>query len=72
MPKANQTPEIILVFVELPHPFSPDGIKGFAEAPSLATAPATHNAIDDAGGVRFNDLPADKKKVKAALKEISL
>jgi CO/xanthine dehydrogenase Mo-binding subunit len=53
--------------VEVPHPFGPEGVKGFAEAPSLATAPAILNAIHDALGVRVTSLPADKKKVLQAL-----
>jgi CO/xanthine dehydrogenase Mo-binding subunit len=69
LPQANQAPEIIPVIVEVPHPLGPQGAKGFAEAPSLATAPAILNAIYDAVGVRITSLPADKKKVKAALRE---
>lgn len=69
IPTAEQTPEIIPVIVEVPHPFSPQGMKGFAEAPSMATAPAILNAIYDAVGVRIHDLPADKGKIKSALKE---
>jgi CO/xanthine dehydrogenase Mo-binding subunit/aerobic-type carbon monoxide dehydrogenase small subunit (CoxS/CutS family) len=66
LPQAEQTPEIIPVIVEVPHPFGPHGAKGFAEAPSLATAPAILNAIYDAVGVRFTSLPVDQKKIKAA------
>jgi CO/xanthine dehydrogenase Mo-binding subunit len=67
VPTAERTPEIIPVIVEVPHPFSPQGMKGFAEAPSLATAPAILNAIYDAVGVRIRDIPADKENVRAAL-----
>jgi aldehyde oxidoreductase len=67
VPTADQMPEIIPVIVEVPHPLGPGGAKGFAEAPSLATAPAIVNAIYDAIGVRITSLPADKKKVRAAL-----
>ncbi len=67
LPLAEQTPEIIPVIVEVPHPYGPHGAKGFAEAPSLATAPAILNAIYDAVGVRITSLPADKHRVKAAL-----
>jgi CO/xanthine dehydrogenase Mo-binding subunit len=42
-------------------------MKGFAEAPSMATAPAILNAIYDAVGIRIHDLPADKEKVRIAL-----
>ncbi|NIM95860.1 MAG: molybdopterin-dependent oxidoreductase [Anaerolineales bacterium] len=67
IPTADQTPEIIPVIVEVPHPFSPHGMKGFAEAPSLATAPAILNAIYDALGVRIKDIPADRERILAAL-----
>jgi len=67
LPTADQTPEIIPVIVEVPHPLGPQGAKGFAEAPSLATAPAILNAIYDAVGVRITSLPADRQKIKAAL-----
>ena len=69
IPTAADVPEIIQVVVEVPHPFSPQGMKGFAEAPSLATAPAILNAIYDAIGVRIRDIPADKPKIRAALKK---
>ena len=69
VPTADQTPEIIPVIVEVPHPFSPQGMKGFAEAPSMATAPAILNAIYDAVGVRIYEIPVDKERVRATLKE---
>jgi CO/xanthine dehydrogenase Mo-binding subunit len=56
-------PQITCEIVEVPHPFGPQGVKGFAEAPSLATAPAIINAIYDALGVRITSLPAKPKKV---------
>lgn len=67
IPAADAAPEIIPALVEVPHPEGPLGAKGFAEAPSLATAPAILNAIYNATGVRIHDIPADKKKVLAAL-----
>jgi aldehyde oxidoreductase len=67
LPSADMAPEIIPLIVEVPHPLGPQGAKGFAEAPSLATAPAILNAIYDAIGVRIYDIPADKKRVKEAL-----
>jgi len=63
LPGADAAPEIIPVLVEIPHPDGPLGAKGFAEAPSLATAPAILNAIYDATGVRIYDIPANKKRV---------
>lgn len=71
MPEADKTPQIIPILLEIPHPEGPHGVKGFAEAPSLATAPAILNAIYDAVGVRIKDLPADKARLQAALKSAS-
>ncbi|MFN2176015.1 MAG: molybdopterin-dependent oxidoreductase [Anaerolineales bacterium] len=68
LPGADMTPEIIPAVVEIPHPEGPLGVKGFAEAPSMATAPAILNAIYDAVGVRINNIPADKKKILKALR----
>ncbi len=69
LPNAEMTPEIIPALVEMPHPEGPLGAKGFAEAPSLATAPAILNAIYDAVGVRVHDIPADKKRLLALLQK---
>jgi aldehyde oxidoreductase len=67
LPTAEMAPEIVPLIVEVPHPLGPQGAKGFAEAPSLATAPAILNAIFDAIGVRIYDTPADRKRVGEAL-----
>ena len=67
LPTADMTPEIIPVTVEVPHPWMPQGVKGFAEGPSMATAPAILNAIYDAAGARVRETPARKDKIKAAL-----
>ncbi|MBN2257345.1 MAG: molybdopterin-dependent oxidoreductase [Anaerolineaceae bacterium] len=64
LPTAEMTPEVVPLIVEVPHPQGPQGAKGFAEAPSMATAPAILNAIYDAIGVRIYDIPADKKRIK--------
>jgi CO/xanthine dehydrogenase Mo-binding subunit/aerobic-type carbon monoxide dehydrogenase small subunit (CoxS/CutS family) len=69
LPTADMSPEIVPLILEIPHPFGPQGVKGFAEAPSLATAPAIINAIYDAVGVRANQLPADKRRVKEMLEK---
>ena len=67
LPTAAQTPEIVSILLEVPHPFGPQGAKGFAEAPSLATAPAILNAIYDAIGVRITRLPANRSAVRSAI-----
>jgi len=67
LPGADKTPDILPVIVEVPLPYGPNGVKGFAEGPSLATAPAILNAIYDAIGVRITSLPANKERVKTAM-----
>lgn len=69
VPTADQTPEITALLVEVPHPDGPLGAKGFAEAPSLAIAPAITNAIFDAVGVRITDLPATRRRVLEAIQK---
>jgi CO/xanthine dehydrogenase Mo-binding subunit/aerobic-type carbon monoxide dehydrogenase small subunit (CoxS/CutS family) len=64
LPMAHEAPEIINRTVEVPHPWGPLGVKGLAEAPSLATAPAITNAIFDATGVRIFNLPVDPSLLK--------
>ncbi len=69
LPTATDAPEIITRSVEVPHPSGPLGLKGMAEAPSLATAPAIANAIYDAVGLRMKDLPVNPDRIKPALKK---
>ena len=69
LPSAADAPEVITRAVEVPHPWGPLGLKGLAEAPSLATAPAIANAIYDAVGVRLQDLPMTPDRIKKALKQ---
>ena len=66
--EGRRTDGSIPVVVEVAHPFGPQGAKGFAEGPSIATAPAIANAIYDAIGVRLTSLPMRKEKVLAAIK----
>ena len=70
MTYANNVPEIIPVVVEVPHPFGPEGAKGFAEAPSLATAPAILNAIYNATGARIHQIPATPVRIKEAIEKV--
>jgi CO/xanthine dehydrogenase Mo-binding subunit/aerobic-type carbon monoxide dehydrogenase small subunit (CoxS/CutS family) len=67
IPTALEAPEIVTAAVEVPHPWGPLGVKGLAEAPSLATAPAVANAIYDAVGVRLKHLPMTPERVKTAI-----
>src|SRR5262245_9852655 len=67
LPTIDQTPEVISFFVEHETKDGPYGAKGVGELASIPTTPAIINAIYNATGVRCNQLPADKKWLKAAL-----
>lgn len=56
------------VIVEDPDPMGPYGAKGIGEPGLVPTAPAISNAIYDAIGIRFTDLPITPERVLAALK----
>lgn len=65
---ALDMPDIDTELVETDEPAGPFGAKEAAEGLLLPTAPAVANAIWDAVGVRFNELPITAKKVVQALK----
>jgi CO/xanthine dehydrogenase Mo-binding subunit len=56
-------------FVETPLEDGPWGARGVGEHVMVQTAPAMANAIHDALGIRFNDLPLSAEKVFLALEE---
>ena len=47
----------------------PFGAKGIGEPPIIAAAPALANAVYDAVGIRFYELPLNPSKVKKAIEE---
>jgi len=47
----------------------PWGARGVGEHVMVQTAPAIANAINDALGIRFNDLPLSAEKIFLALEE---
>jgi CO/xanthine dehydrogenase Mo-binding subunit len=61
--------KIISDYVEVPQDDGPWGARGIGEHPMIATAPAIANAIYDALGIRFNDLPLTAERVYLALEE---
>ncbi len=64
---APEIPEIRMHFIETMDPEGPYGAKGVGEAPAICTAPAIANAIYNATGVRFYELPFTPEKVYRAL-----
>jgi CO/xanthine dehydrogenase Mo-binding subunit len=65
---AVDTPEqVIAHIVEVPQDDGPWGARGVGEHPMIATAPAIANALYDALGIRFDDMPVTGEKVYTAL-----
>ena len=71
MPVASDLPMIDTVIVEIPNADHPHGIRGVGEVPIVPPMAAVANAIQDAAGLRLNDLPMSPPKVLAALDENS-
>jgi CO/xanthine dehydrogenase Mo-binding subunit len=59
--------EIVGGIVETPLEDGPWGARGVGEHVMVQTAPAIANAVYDAVGIRFNDLPLSAEKVFMAL-----
>lgn len=67
IPTLHDVPEIEVVFIERGDPGGPFGAKGLGECAMIPTAPAILNAVVDATGVRVTELPANRRRVLAAL-----
>jgi CO/xanthine dehydrogenase Mo-binding subunit len=69
VPASWEVPEIETSPVEVPEESGPYGARSVAESVTTPTAPAILNAICDAIGVRFTELPVTPEKIIAALEE---
>jgi len=69
VPVASDLPMIDTVIVEVPNPRHPYGVRGVGETPIVPPMAAIANALADATGVRFTDLPMSPPKVLKALDE---
>ena len=69
VPVASDLPMIDTVIIEVPNPRHPYGVRGVGETPLCPPMAAVANAIADATGVRFTDLPMSPPRVLAALDE---
>jgi CO/xanthine dehydrogenase Mo-binding subunit len=66
---AVDAPKMTVRFIETVDPEGPFGAKGFGECPLIPTAPAIANAIYDATGLRFTEIPITSEKILLALKK---
>jgi CO/xanthine dehydrogenase Mo-binding subunit len=69
MPVASDLPMIDTVIVEVPNPRHPYGVRGVGETPIVPPMAAIANAVTDATGLRFTELPMSPPKVLAAIEK---
>src|SRR5881397_2052810 len=65
--KADAMPEIVVRFIETVDQEGPFGAKGLGESGVIPVAAAVANAIKNAIGIRFTELPITPARVRAAL-----
>jgi CO/xanthine dehydrogenase Mo-binding subunit len=68
MPVASDMPMIDTVMIEVPNPKHPQGVRGVGEVPIVPPLAAVANAIHNALGARFHELPMSPPKVRAKLR----
>lgn len=68
-PTALDMPKIQTIFCGEPDPVGPFGAKECGEGSTAPVAPAIANAISDATGLRFYNIPINPEKLWKALKE---
>jgi len=66
----KDVPEIVPMMVESVDPHGPFGAKGIGEPPYSPPAPAIANAIYNAIGLRFSELPITNRAVLTRLKAV--
>ena len=71
MPTALDIPMIETIIVEVPHAGSPFGVRGVGEVPIVPPPATLANAVYDAVGIRFRDLPMAPHRVQASLAKSS-
>ena len=69
IPVASDVPMIDTVIVEVPNPRHPYGVRGVGETPLCPPMGAMANAIADAIGIRFTELPMSPPKVLKAIED---
>jgi xanthine dehydrogenase molybdenum-binding subunit len=65
--KADEMPELAIRFIESVDPEGPFGAKGLGESGVIPVSAAVANAVHDAIGVRFHELPITPAAVRAAV-----
>jgi len=68
IPTALDVPNMTPIIVESDEPNGPYGAKEVGEGAIMPTIPAIMNAVYDATGIRFRELPLNPERVRMALK----
>jgi CO/xanthine dehydrogenase Mo-binding subunit len=71
VPQSDQVPLVDTVLVEVPSDHGPFGAKGVGEPPVIGVPAAIANAVADATGIRFTDLPITAEAVAGQLRRPS-
>ena len=67
MPVCSDLPMLDNMIIEIPNPKHPQGVRGVGEVPLVPSLAAIRNAVYDALGIRFYDLPMSPPKVLEAM-----
>ena len=65
LPTATEVPELVILHIESPSPFTPLGAKGVGEGNCMSTPVCIANAVADALGIAELDLPLTPAKLAA-------
>jgi CO/xanthine dehydrogenase Mo-binding subunit len=71
MPTTLDLPNIDTILVEVPNPGHPYGVRGVGEVPIVPPLAAVANAVADATGVRFTDLPLSPRRISETLNHLA-
>lgn len=66
------TPDLTTDFVELDDPMGPYGNKALGEPPAIPGAPAIRNAVLNATGIAFNEIPLTPQRLVGAFSQAGL
>jgi CO/xanthine dehydrogenase Mo-binding subunit len=69
IPVCSDVPMIDAIIVEVPNPRHPYGVRGVGETPIVPPMGAIANAVGNALGIRFFDLPMSPPRVLKAIEE---
>ena len=69
IPVCSDVPMIDTVIVEVPNPRHPYGVRGVGETPIVPPMAAIANAVANATGIRFTELPMSPPRVLKAIDE---